>query len=149
MNIDQYRSQRNLPRHRRALQKAIASVMPFVLSYKLRDMLYKLMGARVAREHVYIGRECHIDDEFPELVSIGRGTCISFRVTIVAHDAYKQIVEPVTIGQYVFIGTGAIILPGVTIGDGAVVAAGAVVNKNVPPKVMVAGVPAKVIKTLS
>ena len=54
----------------------------------------------------------------------------------------------VTIGNSVWIGGGAIILPGVSIGDGAVVAAGAVVTKDVPASVVVAGNPAKVIKTL-
>lgn len=51
----------------------------------------------------------------------------------------------VTIGDYVFIGPRAIILPGVTIGKGAVIAAGAVVTKDVAPQSMVAGVPAKEI----
>ena len=49
-------------------------------------------------------------------------------------------------GDKVWIATNAMILPGVTIGDGAIVAAGAVVTKDVPPRCMVAGVPAKVIK---
>jgi len=51
----------------------------------------------------------------------------------------------VTIGDYVFIGPRAIILPGVTLGKGAVVAAGAVVTKDVEPFAIVGGVPAKVI----
>lgn len=54
----------------------------------------------------------------------------------------------VTIGNSVWVGGGAIILPGVSIGEGAVVAAGAVVTKDVPAYVVVAGNPAKVIKTL-
>lgn len=53
--------------------------------------------------------------------------------------------EPVEIGDYVFIGPRAIILPGVKIGKGAVVAAGAVVTKNVPDFAIVGGVPAQVI----
>lgn len=56
--------------------------------------------------------------------------------------------QAVTIGNSVWIGGGAIILPGVSIGDVAVVAAGAVVTKDVPASVVVAGNPAKVIKTL-
>ena len=47
-----------------------------------------------------------------------------------------------------WIGSGATILPGVTIGDRAVVAAGAVVTKDVPEGTVVAGVPAKVVKTI-
>ena len=55
---------------------------------------------------------------------------------------------PVTIGDDIWIGANAVILPGVTIGDHSVVAAGAVVTKDVPPHTLVAGVPAKIIKTL-
>ena len=56
--------------------------------------------------------------------------------------------NPVNIGNDIWIGTNAVILPGVTIGDHAVVAAGAVVTKDVPPHTLVAGVPAKIIKEL-
>lgn len=52
----------------------------------------------------------------------------------------------IVVGDRVWIGTGCIVLAGVSIGSDAVVAAGSVVNKNVPPKTVVAGVPAKVIK---
>ncbi len=55
---------------------------------------------------------------------------------------------PVKIGNKVWIGAHATILPGVTIGDGAVIAAGAVVTKDVPANSVAAGVPAKVIKTI-
>lgn len=54
----------------------------------------------------------------------------------------------VTIGKDVWIGTAAIILPGVTIHDGAIIAAGAVVTKDVPSDCMMGGVPARLIKQL-
>lgn len=54
----------------------------------------------------------------------------------------------VRLGEDVFVGAGVTVLPDVTIGDGAVVAAGAVVTRDVPPKVMVAGVPAVAKKSL-
>ena len=53
---------------------------------------------------------------------------------------------PVTIGNHVWIGAKSIILKGVTIGDGSVIAAGSVVVRDVPPKTLVGGVPAKPIK---
>lgn len=56
--------------------------------------------------------------------------------------------KAVTIGNSVWLGGGAIILPGVTLGDGAVVAAGSVVTKDVPAYVVVAGNPATIIKSL-
>ena len=56
--------------------------------------------------------------------------------------------QPVTIGDDVWIGANAVILPGVAIGSHVVVAAGAVVTKDVPSHTLVAGVPAKVIKSI-
>jgi acetyltransferase-like isoleucine patch superfamily enzyme len=56
--------------------------------------------------------------------------------------------KPVVIGDDVWIGANAVILPGVTIGRHVVVAAGAVVTKDVPDYSLVAGVPAKEIKKL-
>ena len=55
----------------------------------------------------------------------------------------------VRIGENVWIGAGAIILPGVTIGDGAIVAAGAVVTRDVPENTIVSGVPARIMRHLS
>lgn len=84
-------------------------------------------------------------------LSIGNHVDIASEVMIWTseHDIHSVDMRPieakVTIEDYVFIGPRAIILPGVTIGTGAVVAAGAVVTKNVPPRSIVAGVPAKEI----
>ncbi|WP_272943942.1 DapH/DapD/GlmU-related protein [Rhodococcus sp. JVH1] len=54
--------------------------------------------------------------------------------------------KPVTIGSHVLVGTGAIILKGVTVGDGAVIAAGSVVTNDVPPNWLVGGNPARPIR---
>ena len=56
------------------------------------------------------------------------------------------MIQPVHIGDHVWIGARAVVLKGVTIGDGAIVAAGAVVVDNVPPRALAAGVPARVVR---
>lgn len=56
--------------------------------------------------------------------------------------------SPITIGDNVWIGGGAIVLPGITIGDNSVIGAGAVVTKDVPANVVAVGNPARVIKAL-
>lgn len=58
------------------------------------------------------------------------------------------IAKQITIGEYVWIGAGAIIMPGVTIGDAAVIGAGAVVTKSVPARMVVVGNPARVIRSI-
>ena len=56
---------------------------------------------------------------------------------------------PIIIGNNVWIGNGASIMRGVTIGDNSVVAAGSIVTRSVPPNVLVAGIPAQVIKSIA
>lgn len=90
-------------------------------------------------------------------VRIGHNCFIAPRVSIftAGHplDAETRISglefgKPITIGDNVWIGGHAVINPGVTIGNNVVIAAGAVVTKDVPDDVVVAGVPAKVIRRL-
>ncbi|MFF7335322.1 DapH/DapD/GlmU-related protein [Streptomyces sp. NPDC008150] len=59
-----------------------------------------------------------------------------------------EAARPITIGDNVWLGGGAIVLPGVTIGDDSVVGAGAVVTKDVPAGVLVVGNPARQVRTL-
>lgn len=95
--------------------------------------------------------------EASEQVTIGKNVGIGHQVMICTstHEmgpaerrAGAAYAKPVTIGDGVWIGARATILPGVTIGEGAIVAAGAVVAKDVASNTMVGGVPAKLIKTL-
>lgn len=104
---------------------------------------------------VFINVECVICDCAP--VRIGDGTLIGPQVGIyaVTHplDAEERAQgrewgEPVTIGRNCWIGGHATINPGVTLGDNVVVGSGAVVTHSVPDNVMVAGVPARIIREL-
>jgi acetyltransferase-like isoleucine patch superfamily enzyme len=63
-------------------------------------------------------------------------------------DRKTVLLQPIVVKRNAWIGAAATILPGVTIGENAVVAAGAVVSRDVPANSIVAGVPAKVVKTL-
>jgi len=59
-----------------------------------------------------------------------------------------EAAEPITIGDNVWLGGGVIVCPGVTIGRDTVVGAGAVVTKDLPPRVLAVGNPARVIRQL-
>jgi len=107
-------------------------------------------GARIIiGDCTYIGDRTEI--HAGSLVEIGSGCDISWDCNILDRDYHKlnsdtEIIKPVKIGDNVWIGCGATVLKGVTIGDGAVVAAGAVVTKDVPPRALVGGNPARVLK---
>jgi maltose O-acetyltransferase len=60
-----------------------------------------------------------------------------------------EAAEPITVGDNVWLGSGAIVLPGVTIGENTVVGAGAVVTKDLPANVVAVGNPARVIRTIT
>lgn len=97
-----------------------------------------------------VNARCRIDTRGG--VQIGNNVSISNEVVILTADHDMETMElqgrtrAVTVADFVWIGTRAMIMPGVHIGTGAIVAAGAVVTRDVLPYDVVAGVPAKVIK---
>lgn len=104
-------------------------------------------------KNVFINSGCCFQDQGG--IEIGNNVLIGQQVVIATlnHDLNPQKranMSPaqVKIGDGVWIGAHATILPGVTVGDGAVIAAGAVVTKDVPENTVVGGVPAKTIKQI-
>ena len=104
-------------------------------------------------KRVFINAGCQFQDqggiEIGDDVLIGPQTIIA----TLNHDPVPEkrggmIPKPVRICDKVWLGARVTICPGVTIGEGAIVGAGAVVTKDVPPRTVVAGVPAKIIKKL-
>jgi acetyltransferase-like isoleucine patch superfamily enzyme len=104
----------------------------------------------------YVGRNCFFD--LSDTITLEDNVTLAARVMIHTHfDAGHSTAReylpashsPVTIKRGTYIGASAIILPGVTIAEDALVAAGAVVTQDVPPRVMVGGVPACVIKPIA
>lgn len=118
-------------------------------------------GVRNARRlGVTVGKDCRIyTTRFgsePFLITIGDRVTVTSGVVFLTHDGSTWLVRdeqgrryqkfgPVTVGNEVFIGVNAIIMPGVSIGNRVVIAAGAVVTRDVPDDSVVAGVPARVI----
>ncbi|MDE6811832.1 MAG: sugar O-acetyltransferase [Muribaculaceae bacterium] len=102
-------------------------------------------------KRVFVNSGCKFQDQGG--INIGDDVLIGHNCVIatINHAADPDIrgdmiTFPVNIGDKVWIGANVTILPGVTIGDGAIIAAGAVVTKDVPPRCIVGGVPAKFIK---
>ncbi|MCS3430471.1 galactoside O-acetyltransferase [Klebsiella sp. BIGb0407] len=114
------------------------------------------------------GSNIHIGDNFyanfnltvvdDYIVTIGDNVLIAPNVTIsvTGHPVHHELRKsgemfsfPVTIENNVWIGSQVVINPGVTIGENSVIGAGSVVTKNVPPNVVAAGVPCKVIRDIT
>lgn len=110
--------------------------------------------------HTTVGRNffCNFNGVFLDCAKITIGSNVFLAPNVQLYTAAHpldseerrkmEFAQPITIGDDVWIGGGAIVLPGVEIGSRVVVAAGSVVSKNVPDDCVVAGVPAKVIKKL-
>ncbi|MDR6971738.1 acyltransferase [Leifsonia shinshuensis] len=97
-----------------------------------------------------IGARCTVN--VASGVSLGEGTQISWEVQLLDTDFHRITrpdgevlphTAPIRIGRHVLVGTGAMILKGVSIGDGGVVAAGSVVTRDVDAGVIVGGNPAR------
>ena len=105
--------------------------------------------------NVHINFDCVILDsaevEIGDNVLIGPKVCIvtpSHKFPPVMRRDIATVARKVVIGDDVWIGAGALILPGVTVGDGVIVGAGAVVTKDVPAGETYAGVPARSIEEI-
>ncbi len=136
--------------------------------WTFRKFIYQLFGLKIGKDS-----KIHVGARFfrPDKVSIGEDTIVGEMAFLdgragifignhvdiasgvwiytsehdISSEKMKAVEEKVEIGNYVFIGPRAIILPGVKIGEGAVVAAGAVVTKEVATRTIVGGVPAREI----
>ncbi len=123
-------------------------------TFRLFPPFYTDFGKNISiGKDVFINSGCHFQDQGG--IRIGDGTLIGHNVVLatINHDLdpgknRKNRYAPIKIGNHVWIGSNATVLPGVTIGDWSVVAAGAVVRQDVPPMTVVGGVPAKILKKI-
>lgn len=156
-------------------QAASRLLMPPYSARRLRAVILRLGGARIhlgaevcggvvlTGANLYVGRgafigpSCMLEVNIRADIRIGDNVAIGPRTTILtsSHDigpsgkrAGRPLAKSVNIGPGAWIGAGCTVLPGVSIGAGAIVGAGSLVNRDVEPNVLVAGVPARMIRAI-
>ena len=141
--------EKSLRRYYRMLILKLANMLP--ISKFTRAKLYRHAGVSIEHGVVRVGK-VEIDTIHPEDVVIGSGSVIANGVHLITHymdvrnmNEFAYFRGKITIGRYCYIGTNVIFTKAVTIGDGAIIGAGSIVNKDIPPYEVWAGVPAKLI----
>jgi maltose O-acetyltransferase len=142
------------------LAQLLMAPLPLYFGSRLRAVILKMIGFQIGANTVFwgapiisgqrdvyhnlrIGNDCWINDAC--FMDLGGPITIGDRVAM--GQQVMLLTSSHTLGG-AWIGARSTILPNVTIADGAVVAAGAVVTKNVPPNVLVGGVPATFLRAL-
>ncbi|GAA2227994.1 sugar O-acetyltransferase [Herbiconiux moechotypicola] len=137
----------------------------------LLEAIFGSVGARTVLTppfHAGFGSNTHLGDDFfgnanlsfvdDVEIRIGDGVMIAPNVTLTTtghpvHPArrvdFARFSEPITIEDRVWIGSNAVVLPGVRIGYGSVIGAGSVVSRDVPPMVVAVGVPCRVVREIT
>ncbi len=124
---------------RRLIWNFLSQIYPFFLRKRYRMNIEK---------NVIISYKARLDKSInPKGIHIGENTWVLANSVILAHDHLRKMKVNTYIGKNCLIGIDSIIMPGVVIGDHVVVGAGAIVTKDVKSNCIVAGNPAKVLKT--
>jgi acetyltransferase-like isoleucine patch superfamily enzyme len=118
------------------------------------DGIWKKEASIIIEDEVFVGSNCEFN--ISGKIRLGKKTMIASGCKFIDHDHGMSInepmnlqvqrIEPIDIGEEVWIGANSIVLKGVTIGRGAVIAAGSVLTRNVGEYEIFGGVPAKLIK---
>lgn len=134
------------------MSKAFSRLMAIIRDEQNLDKLIS-RGLKIGKNFKRM-KDVIIDPSHCWHISIGDNVTFAPRVHILAHDASTKVflnhtrVANTIIGNNVFVGAGAIVLPGVTIGNNVVIGAGSIVAKDIPDNSVAMGNPARVVKSL-
>lgn len=140
--------------------KARMKLVPFLAKKYDMNIILSASGISVGKGTIFYNPETmEIDRSRPYLLQIGEYCKITSGVTILTHDysrsvlrrVYGEIIgegRPTIIGDNVFIGMNSVILMGAHIGNNVIIGASSVVSGTIPDNVVIAGNPAKIIRTL-
>lgn len=95
----------------------------------------------------YFSLRVDFDRTHPRGIHIGRDSYVAYGAVILTHDMTRGLYADTRIGARCFIGVRSVLLPGVTVGDGCIVGAGSVVTRDVPAGSIVAGNPARIVRS--
>jgi acetyltransferase-like isoleucine patch superfamily enzyme len=120
----------------------------------MKRFFYRIRGTKIGN-HVDFAPGVFLEDFYPELITLGDNVDLGPNVIVVTHDSSGKCISSlditwtnaVVIENNVYIGAGAIILPGVRIGHHSIIGAGSVVTRDVPSECVAYGSPARVHMT--
>ena len=124
-------------------------------SFRVFPPFYTDFGKNITvGKNVFINACCHFQDQGG--ITLGDNCLVGHNVVFATlnhgfapEERQSMLPAPIVVGRNVWIGSNSTILQGVTIGDNSIIAAGSVVTKNVPANAIVAGVPARFIRSIS
>lgn len=123
----------------------LSTLRSFLVSIK-RKAFVRALGMNI-HPTVQLSLSAKLDKTFPRGIHIDAYSYVASGAQVLTHDRTRGLYLHTRIGKDCFIGTNAIILPGITIGDNCVIGAGSVVTRDVPPRCIAAGNPARIIRT--
>lgn len=140
----------------------LVKIVKFPINYlyaRLAPVRYaKKLGVRMKGSVTIYGTSYFMFSAEPYLVTLGDNVFISIDASFVCHDGSTlpfrktipdlELAGEIVVGNNVFVGTKALILPGITIGNNCIIGANSVVTKDVPDNCVVAGNPARIIKSI-
>lgn len=146
--------------HRLLINSMNWAILEPINPRKLRPAILRLLGAKVGN-NCFIGDYVRVDLNHSKLITIEDGVHIAGDVRLLCHKKDLQNyfqdkvygMQPYIYGKIHLckncaIGTGSLVMPGVTVGEGAIVGAGSVVTKDIPAWTIAIGSPAKVVRKI-